>query len=215
MNQIMFSRQGKAKLGLGLSSRLSLKEESPEKKPVSIEEDIFDFGVTLISASIGGSDWMTDCGSLGGECCLLHSCMICSELPYVHRFSAEFCDFLCKATRRSKENRASVNDLLSHPWIKSEESVGANVSIQELLGMSFNMGGRENYENSDKQISMIVESLQVVLNGCNDLKSFSSANIKELGMELGISAEELNERLKNVFEIEESKAKIGKMGKSK
>ena len=114
LNNIMFTRQGKAKLGLGLSSRLNLKEESKGKKIPCIEEDVFELGSSLLAASIGGYEWANDYLSLEGECCLLHTSMICSEMPYVHRLSANFCDFLCKATKYNKENRGNINDLLSH-----------------------------------------------------------------------------------------------------
>ena len=194
MYHIMFTRLGKAKLGLALTSRLNLKEDT--KKLSTIEEDVFDFGSTLLAASIGGLEWANEYVGLGGECCLLHTAMICSEMPYLNKLSASYCDFLCRATRYNKDARANINDLISHEWLKSDECVGADVSIQELLGMSTSSGN--NTDTVGKQIKILMESLQVVLTGYSEPKPFSQTNIKELAVEFGIHTETLQKELRMI-----------------
>ena len=54
MNHIMFDREGKCKLGIGLVTKFSSKEE--EASTLDIGEDINSFGNCLISASLGCSD---------------------------------------------------------------------------------------------------------------------------------------------------------------
>ncbi|OMJ70965.1 hypothetical protein SteCoe_30939 [Stentor coeruleus] len=195
LSQIMFSRTGKAKLGLGLTSRLNLKDEG-NKKTFSTAEDVFDLGATLLAASLGGSEWANECLNLGGECCLLHSALICTEIPYLPRFSRFYCDFLCAATQYNEEKRAKVNDLIQHEWLKNDDFTGVDVGIKDLLGMSVSNNDRENILNVERQLSMISESLEVIFAGYSEQKVYNSENFKELALEFGVSVDFLQEKLK-------------------
>ncbi|OMJ70634.1 hypothetical protein SteCoe_31336 [Stentor coeruleus] len=201
LKQIMLTREGKAKLGLGLTSRLNLKEEISNKKLFSSSEDVFDLGAAMLAASLGGSEWSNEYLNLEGECCLLHSAMICTEIPYLSRFSRSYCEFLCATTQYNIEKRLAVYDLIEHPWLKSDESIGADVDIKELLSMSVSPNGRDNNLNAERQLDMINESLQVVFAGNTDQKQISADNFKELAIEFGVSQEVIHEKFKNIVKV--------------
>ena len=55
--------------------------------------------------------------------------------------------------------------------------------------MSVTSGIRDNNDTIDKQISLLVDSLQVVLNGNVEQKPFKTENIKELAIEFGVTSE--------------------------
>ena len=55
MNHIMFDREGKCKLGIGLGAKLNNKEENSATN-IDILADIYSFGASLISASLGCAD---------------------------------------------------------------------------------------------------------------------------------------------------------------
>jgi len=109
------------------------------------------------------------------------------QVPYLNRFSEPFKDFLCKASHY--ELRTDINELLSHPWLVSEDIIGADISIKELLGMSF-VGSKEPNFNSDKQVELLLESLQVVLTK-SELQNITLPVLKKLSLELGVNAESL------------------------
>lgn len=193
LNHILLTKEGKAKLGLALSSRLLVKEE---EKRANKEDDVFDFGASLLSASIGGPDWASEYTSLKGECCLFHSAIISSEIPYLSRFSKSFSSFLCLSTKYNKDTRGKISTLLTHEWFKSEDSAGPDVTIKELIDMSV-IGSKDS--TFDKQINVLCENLKVVLTECSEFKSFNKANIKNLAFELGTTPEALSEKLKTVY----------------
>lgn len=199
LSQIMFSRTGKAKLGLGLTSRLNLKDEGNNKKAFSTAEDVFDLGATMLAASLGGSEWANECLNLGGECCLLHSALICTEIPYLPRFSRCYCEFLCAATQYNEEKRAKIADLIQYEWLKNDEFIGADVGIKNLLCMSVSNNDRENILNVERQLNMISESLQVIFAGYSEHKQYNGDNFKELALEFGVSVDFLQEKLKTVM----------------
>lgn len=194
LNHIMFTRYGKAKLGLGLTSRLNLKEDNNSKKPATISDDIYDFGVTLLAASLGSIEWVQECLQQSGDCCVYHSALKTPEIPYISRFSSKFSEFLCLSTKFSEVSRGKISDLVMHEWLKSEECVGAEVVIQDLLCLSVNSSGKENMFNTEKQVSTILESLQVILTGVSF--KHDSECLKELAKELGVSSEYLEDKLK-------------------
>lgn len=191
LSHILLGREGKAKLGLALSSRLPIKPECN----LSTEDDIYDLGATLLSASVGGPDWTSEYLSLKGECCLYHTAIISSEIPYLSRLSKSFSSFLCLSTRYNKETRGKISYLLTHDWLKAEDSSGPDVSIKELIDMSV-VGSKDS--TYDKQINALCENLKVVYTECPEFKNFSKVNIKELACELGIGADALSDKLKMV-----------------
>lgn len=194
LNHIMFTRYGKAKLGLGLTSRLNLKDDNNSKKPATFADDIYDFGVTLLSASLGSSEWSQECLQQSGDCCVYHSSLKNSEIPYISRFSPKFSEFLCLSTRFSETSRGKISDLVMHEWLKSDECVGADVVIQDLLCLSVSSSGRENVYNTEKQVSLILESLQVILTGVTFRHDVEC--VKELAKEFGVNTEYLEDKLK-------------------
>jgi serine/threonine protein kinase len=189
MSHIMFNREGKCKLGIGLSSKLTNKEEGPDSTS-DLESDIYSFGNTLISASLGCSEWITDITP--SECCLFHDCLSIQGLPYLSRLTDNFKNFLCGSTNYT--SISSINELISHPWIACDDVIGADVGIKDLLCMSL-VGTKEFNLNVDKQINALLESLQVVLTGNQDVKNITPASVKELAMEYGLSTEVLYDKI--------------------
>ena len=191
MSHIMFDREGNCKLGIGLAARLNNKDENSSAN-IDILADVYSFGSCMLTASLGTVEWISEVPQ--GSCCLYHDCLRVPGVPYVQRFTESFKDFLCKATRY--EGRAGVNELISHPWISNEEIIGADINVKELLGMSF-VGSKESNlnVNVEKQINLLMESLQVVLTGKNEAKTISSTALKELSLELGVSPQLLHNKI--------------------
>lgn len=188
MSHIMFDREGKCKLGIGLTTKLNGKDENSNRN--LIQGDLQSFGGCLLAASVGCSEWL--CEISQGDCCVYHACS--SQVPYLSRFSEAFKDFLCKATHY--ELRTDINELLSHPWLISEEVTGADITVKELLGMSF-VGSKEPNFNADKQVELLLESLQVVLSK-SELQNITLPALKKLSLELGVNAENLYEKVISV-----------------
>ena len=187
MNHILFDRQGKSKLSIGIN----LKEKGQDK---TVKEDICGFGNTLLAAALGSFEWISEVPQV--SCCLLHSAMKVGEIPYLARLSGKFQDFLCKAS--SFEGKTDVNELLSHQWIVDNESEGPDVSLKELLCLSV-AGAKDWVVNNDKQIEVLMENLQVVLSGRDDIKSIPVNQVKEVALEIGVKAEVLQEKFAVIF----------------
>ena len=187
MNHILFDRQGKSKLSIGIN----LKEKGQDK---TVKEDICGFGNTLLAAALGSFEWISEVPQV--SCCLLHSAMKVGEIPYLARLSGKFQDFLCKAS--SFEGKTDVNELLSHQWIVDNESEGPDVSLKELLCLSV-AGAKDWVVNNDKQIEVLMENLQVVLSGRDDIKSIPVNQVKEVALEIGVKAEVLQEKFTVIF----------------
>ena len=194
MNHVMFTRFGKAKLGLALASRLGVREDNNSKKSPSIKEDVFDFGVTLIAASLGSMEWAQECLTIEGDCCVLHSALGNKEIPYLSQLSKKFMTFLCLATRFNEEDRASVNTLINFDWLKSDESSGAEVCVQDLLSLRVIPAGKENVFDAEKHLGVVVESLSVVLTGLNFAPDAEA--VKELALEFGIGVQSIEEKIR-------------------
>ena len=64
--------------------------------------------------------------------------------------------------------------------------------------MSF-VTSKELIGNMDKQINILLESLQVVLTGHSEIKSVSPGAVKELALELGISSEILDNKISGII----------------
>jgi hypothetical protein len=193
MSHILFDRDGKCKLGICLNNKSLGREDDPSHSR-SPKNDILSLGCCLIAASVGCYDWVSETGDI--HCCSFHAAASISELPYLKRLSPEFKAFLCRAT--SKENRATANELLSHAWIRSEEVVGADVTVKELIGMSV-VGSKEVTVNVEKQVGWLVESIQCVLTGRNETQAPPSAAVEELAMEIGIRKGVLQEKIQEMF----------------
>jgi hypothetical protein len=193
LHHVMFTRYGKAKLGLALTGKLGLRDDNNGKKNSSLNEDVFDFGVTLLAAALGSAEWAQECLSLEGDCCVVHSALKNKEIPYIQAFSAKFLGFLCSATRFKEEERASVNNLIKDEWLKSDECVGAEVCVQDLLCLRVISAGKENVFNVERHLAMVLESLHVVLSVANFNPDQEA--VKELASEFGVTAESLQERL--------------------
>ena len=188
MGHILFDREGKCKLSIGLAAKLNNKEENSSN--IDNNTDIYTLGSSLISASLGNSEWI--CDTIPSKCCLFHDLLALQGIPYLNRLSEAFKDFLCRSTNYN--NKVTINELLSHSWIISEEIIGADIHIKDLLGMSL-VGSKDFNFNSEKQVNLLIESLQVVLPGHNELKNINALALKELSMELGVNNEILYNKI--------------------
>ena len=102
--------------------------------------------------------------------------------------------FLCLATRFNEEDRASVNTLINFDWLKSDESSGAEVCVQDLLSLRVIPAGKENVFDAEKHLGVVVESLSVVLTGLNFAPDAEA--VKELALEFGIGVQSIEEKIR-------------------
>ena len=188
MNHMLFDRLGKCKLAVSLSSRLK------EENTLNTNTDIYSLGTSLLSASLGSSEWLSDIPRT--TCCLLHDAEAVREIPYINRLSHGFKQFLCRAT--NYEAPASIQELAGHQWISSDENVGAHVSFREILEMAY-VGGKEFQINVDKQLQALIENLKLVLNGSEDSRPSSPGDVKDLAREIGIDTEVLYNKVLEIF----------------
>ncbi|OMJ71233.1 hypothetical protein SteCoe_30620 [Stentor coeruleus] len=205
MNRILFDKEGTAKLAINLSTKNNYKDDDLSQPP-DLYNDIYNLGTVLLGASLGSMEWLSDIplfhitiGSLMStppsmlaHCCLFHAALSSEGIPYLKRLSLPLQDFLCKITNFSKKTTA--NELLLHNWMTAEETAGVDLKLKELICMSV-VGSKELTINVEKQLSMLMESLQVVLTGRDDVKPPSISTIKELAADIGVKTELLQNRL--------------------
>ena len=110
--------------------------------------------------------------------------------------SQHFRDFLCKATK--SHGRANIAELLAHPWITSEEVIGADSTIKDIISLSF-IGCKEFTVNVEKQTNNLIENLKVVLTGREDAKPSNSEAIKEFSLEIGMNTDTLYKKILEIF----------------
>lgn len=187
MNHILFDRQGKSKLGIGIN----LKDKSQEK---TVADDVYCFAYSLLAASLGSAEWLSEVPNQG--CCLFHSALKSAEIPYLLRLSHKFQEFLCKAS--AFECCIDVDGLLAHSWINDNKSEGVDVSLKELLSLSV-AGSKEFSFNSEGRLGIFIENVQVVLSGRGELNAISESVIKEVALEIGVRFEILQEKVKQIF----------------
>jgi hypothetical protein len=187
LNHILFDRQGKSKLSIGIN----LKERIQEK---TVNDDINAFGSCFIAAALGSLEWLSEIPQ--NSCCLLHAGLKTGEIPYLARLSGKFQDFLCKAS--AFECKTTINELLSHSWINESDADGPDISLKDLLSLTV-AGSKEVMPDNDRQLEIFMENVLVVLSGRSDMKMATASNVKEVALELGVKPEVLQEKVAAIF----------------
>jgi len=136
-----------------------------------------------------------------------------------NNFSKEFIDFLCSCLKFDPNQRASTKDLLHMSFLKNKECQGPSVSLVELLKISSQWSKNfvlppEYQGASEQQLKKLIEALSIVLPNCDsfatsdgDIKDFGSLEdldvgspeIQELAADLGISADTVLKRIRNLL----------------
>ncbi|OMJ84918.1 hypothetical protein SteCoe_13904 [Stentor coeruleus] len=206
MSHILFDKEGTAKLAISMSTKP--KEEETDYHS-DFYNDVYSLGCTILGAALGSMEWLSDISflhkSIGSIiniphndlpfCCLFHAALAIEGMPYLHRLSLPLQDFLCKITNFSIKTTAE--ELLNHDWMGVEDVVGPDVNLKELISMSV-VGSKDITVNVEKQFNMVMESLQVVLTGC-EVKGFSTMAVKDLATEIGVKFEVLQNRLGEII----------------
>mmetsp|Transcript_27921 Transcript_27921/g.27607 ORF Transcript_27921/g.27607 Transcript_27921/m.27607 type:complete len:152 (+) Transcript_27921:566-1021(+) len=100
-SQVLFTKSGSIKFGLGLSQRLRTKVPS-------VAVDIYSIGLLVLNSVIGDSDLIP---STSNECCAFHSI---EANPMVNRLTPQIKDFLCLCLNENSSKRPTAQELLKH-----------------------------------------------------------------------------------------------------
>ena len=194
-SQILFDRDFKVKLSLGLYQRCQ------PGVSLTVEQDMYDIGYTVLLASLGGIEWLEGTSTLKGGCCLLHNLERSIQTArFISRFSTEMKDFLCKCMNNDATRRPKPKSLLEHEWLQPKEYSGPDVSYEEMLGIlqRFQVPTKEYWGVSENQLEKVCEALKIVLLGRIVTKP-SVQNVEGLAMELGLDVDVVFNKIQDVF----------------
>jgi serine/threonine protein kinase len=181
--QVLFTRSGKVRLGPGLAARI-IKRQEP-----SVASDVYELGYTTLLAAIGGLEWLEGALEYSGDCCLLHSLVKKGNLPYIKRFSPEFIDFLCRCLKHAPSSRATVDELIRHPWLSMKHS-SLPLTLKDLLKLG-NSTAPEGVSAGDMQLARICNSLQSMLG--DPVIPTGSIDCAGLARELGLPVKKVQD----------------------
>ena len=141
------------------------------------------------------------------------------EFLQASKFSKEFIDLLCRCLKFEPLQRATMQELKTHPFLKSKDYNGPNVTLAELIKISTmwtkNFVLPPEYQvASERQLDRVCEALSVVLPssdrmGANaaemreyqklELLDSHSGVIEELAEDLGLPHQKVWERIQEVL----------------
>jgi serine/threonine protein kinase len=200
----------------------------------SAKLDVFDLGLLLFVAALGGID-VLDSKELERvanrpltACCVLHcGNEVVSQSGHVtipqyfttKHYSPEFLDFLCKCLKFSEVDRLSIEQLQKHPWITSKTTKGPHVSLKELIQIERQWrqtgSSAEQQGTAEGQLERLCESMASVLPCCENYESIISKfikgqiekdAIKELALDTGLDIEIVWDKLmRTIKKIQGSK----------
>lgn len=99
-SQVLFTKAGTIKFGLGLSQRLN-NQSSTEKS------DVYSLGLLILQSFLGDCELIP---SFTTDCCILHSL---ESHPIISRLTSQVKEFLCLCLRQDLA-RPSVEELIKH-----------------------------------------------------------------------------------------------------
>lgn len=190
-SQVLFSRSGAAKLGLGLGARTAALEGT---RPLpSPEDDILCLGVMLVGAACGD---LAACGGQTTTCCALHTALAEGCHPELTRTSSSFQDFVCKCSQRDPKSRPRAESLLAHQWLYQTQYQGARVELSELLSVANQWVIPQEYRTAgDQQLSSICKALDVLLADSPPMEP-AWEWAEDLAADLGLSVEAVESRVR-------------------
>lgn len=200
-SQILLTRQGKVKLSLGLSGRLLKTGEMTlptfdVHRNMSFHDDIFDFGMSLLAAAVGGVEFLDSIETR--RCCVLHSFLAKRDNPIFKRLSTSFVEFLCKCLRFQYSERSSAIELLSSEWIAAKDHLGPGISLEELLSLVYSWNNRTPSEYqlaAERQLERISEALGMILLSNEKRPLVTLSSVKEIAEDLGLESSTVVKKL--------------------
>ena len=209
-SQVLLYRSGKVKLDVAAKPHSGVKtgQHSPydswgKRGEVTVEEDVFDLGTTLLECAMGGTEWM-DC--LGTEveqtCCVYHSLVQAGVAPLLTRLSAGFQSFLCGCLRLNPGRRLRACDLATQEWMAQKTvEAGIKVCLNDLLSVSFQWVAPHEYQlAAEKQLDRICENLKMVLMRTHPHIT-SREPVSELALDLGLEESTVREKLAAIYSL--------------
>ncbi len=132
-------------------------------------------------------------------------------------FSKDFVKFLCSCLKFDPNERPTIKNLLSSPFVKSQETRGPAVTLPELLKISIQWNKNlvlplEYQGPSERQLQKVCEALAVVLPNCEAFTrgnhlyenlrelTVSSPVIQNLSYELGLPAVKVWEEISKLLD---------------
>ncbi|EAR87667.1 Serine/Threonine kinase (macronuclear) [Tetrahymena thermophila SB210] len=213
------------------------------------QDEIFKLGLLLLVSAIGNLDLLDDQLYLFFEqvqkqvelssknndnkfCCLLHdeenimqsirkngaNCLSINIL--LKKYSSNFKDFLCKCLQYNYRSRLSIEELLKHPFVKSEQNQSLP-SLRELISVSNKISSHsvllpEKYQAaSEKQLERVCEGIQMILPNCQiwfkvpqymefvqhlPLLDAQNPFILALANDLGIQPKKVHQKIQQTYE---------------
>mmetsp|Transcript_31451 Transcript_31451/g.54531 ORF Transcript_31451/g.54531 Transcript_31451/m.54531 type:complete len:314 (+) Transcript_31451:427-1368(+) len=207
-SQVLFTKDCKVKLSLGISSRKStLRDPLPlyekAKRSGSTIDDIFDLGVILMGAYLGSYDFHEESRSLQDDCCLFHGLRTLPDFPQLKRVSPEFGELLCSCLKYDPTQRKTVTQLLTSRWFLLDQHRGPAVSLEELLTLA-NSWNRvvpsECLDAAQGQLERVCRALAVILPSCGERRQPELSRVKELANDLGLEVPAVIQRLLSSFD---------------
>lgn len=178
ISDVLFNHQGALHILPSLSTQVQEK---------AYTSPLYSIGQTLIKAIFDEFSETTS-----QNCCLFHSL---EPNPITSRLSEPLQDFLCSLT--SYKSKGKIENFLLHKWLRLEEYIGPDVSLQELIAIGYQK--EEYWSVGDMQLNRICEALKVVLVG-KKFKRPSSSAIHALSEEIAVPKEVFMEKLLKVYE---------------
>jgi len=205
----------------------SPSQNSKEKlnKLSEIKNDVFDLGSLLLVAAVGGFDIIKSTEfdqNINKEniCCIIHKNsdnktdidgINFSDYLNENKFSKEFLDFLCKCLQFKEAERATISDLIKHPWIKEKTNFKTpEVTLQELIMISnqwrLSSLPIQFQGPSEKQLDRVCEAMASVIPSCENYEKIllmylkgDETVAKELATDLGMDEKRVWNQIKKAI----------------
>ena len=206
-SRVLLFRAGQVKLDSAVkqhngprSRGKSAFEMLGKRGEVSMEEDVFDLGTTLLECAMGGTDWLDCLSQPVLSCCVFHTILHSGVAPLLSRLSPSFQSFLCACLKFSPAKRPSAEELIGTEWVQRSES-SLNLSIQDLLSVSFQWAAPSEYRiAAEKQLDRLTEKLKMVLLRTSPLISHPEV-LSELALDLGLEESTVRQRLQTIYQL--------------
>lgn len=205
-SQVLFTKDCKVKLSLGISSRkATMRDPMPlyekAKRNGSACDDVFDFGLLLLGAYLGTFDFFEEAKNLQDDCCIFHGLRGVAEYPQLKRISSELAELLCACTKYNPGQRKTVSQLMKSRWFCMEQYRGPAVALDELLALANNWNRvvpSECLDAAQGQLERVCRALSVILPSCAERPQPELSRVRELASDLGLEVPAVISRLQLV-----------------
>ena len=148
-------------------------------------------------------------------CCLFHQMLQNNNnllQSIIKRYSCDFQDFLCKCLRFDRKEKADIEQLISHKFLKNKVFQGPDLDLSELIRLSCNWSKdliipKEFQRPAEEELNRICQAFYICLNdyggefeGILAKINEKSHFIKELAWNLGVQREIIVRKFRKVVE---------------